>query len=136
MRCCPLLLLVVGCKAAQPERIQAPPDPPGNIRSVTIGYSVGPQDRLNRRLEVSDAKDVQAMVVAFRVKEAWYIAGGLAPTGEIGFNLADGSTVEYGFMQADQLARGQVPGSRPAHIVLRDSALYDLVNKLLSKKEG
>jgi hypothetical protein len=138
MRYCPLLFLIAGCQAGQPERIQASPDPPGNIRSVTVGYSVGsgPADGPNRRLEVSDPKDVQAMVDAFRVKEGWYVAVGLAPTGVIRFHLADGSTVEYAFMRADQLTRGQVPESRPAHIVLRDNALYDLVNKLVSKKEG
>jgi hypothetical protein len=129
-----LLLLVDWQRGRGPVGL----DPPRNIRSVTIGYSVGFRDRppaLNRKLEVSDSKDVQAIVDAFRVKESCYGAVGSMPAGMLDFQLADGTSVTYGFVRADQLARGSIPASEPANFFLRDTALYDLVNKLLSKKE-
>jgi hypothetical protein len=145
MRYYPLLFLLAGCQPAQgPQGL----DPPRGARSITIRYSLG-FDRpaaLNHKLDVSDPKDVQAIVDAFHVKQSHFGAVGMLPAGMLDFHLADGSSVTYGFVRADQLARGKIPagrvadfvfdGARPAHFFLRDTSLYDLVNKLLSKKEG
>jgi hypothetical protein len=137
MRYCSLLLLLAGC---QPEPkagdvVQPEPDPArpelANVRSVTIKYSVAEYRPCGQQLDVSDPKEVTALIEALRVKGVWRVFVGLAFQGRVEFHLADGSTATFCFIGPQQVEWGG-----HGRVDLSDRAFYDLVNKLLSKKEG
>jgi hypothetical protein len=126
LRLLPLVLLL-GCESGVPRLHDA--------RSVTINYGSrdgqlpGFADNY-RQLDVADAKEVQPLVDAFKVRRTSKASIKLAFPAMVDFHLADGSSVQCWFVEAEQLQ------CQHFQVYLRDRAFYDLVNKLVSNKEG
>jgi hypothetical protein len=137
MRYCALLLLLAGCQpepkagdVVQPEPDRARPELP-NVRSVTIKYTAAEFRPSGQQITISDPKEVRALIEALRVKSVWRVFVLLAFQGRVEFHLADGSTATFCFIGPQQVEWGG-----HGRVDLSDRAFYDLVNKLLSKKEG
>jgi hypothetical protein len=127
MRCLPLLFLLLGCESGVPRL--------HDVRSVTINYGSRDGQRHGftdnyRQIEVSNAKDVQALVETFQVRSTHRLMLAAAFPGMVEFHLGDGSSVKCWFKEPDRVE------CQEYQVYLRDRAFYELVNKLISKKEG
>jgi hypothetical protein len=129
MRCCFFIPLVLAsCQdgpALNPER----PDL-RNVRAVTIIYST--TQLYDHDVKITDSKDLKALTDAFRIKEVRRMWTKLAALAAVEFHLADGSSEKFWY-QAPEMLQWQGDHGR---VDLQGRAFYDLVNKLLSKKEG
>jgi len=117
-----LLFLLLGCESGIPRL--------HNVRSVTIEYARNWPPEQYRHLKVSDAKEVRALVDAFRVRSTKAGARAAFPPGMVEFHLGDGSSVQCWFEAAD------VVTYNGHEVYLADRAFCDRVNDLLSRKEG
>jgi hypothetical protein len=127
MRYCPLLLLILGCESAVPQL--------KHVRSITVNYGSRDGQRPGyadnyRQVEIADAQDVRSLVEAFQVRRTEHNWLKLAFPAMIEFHLADDSSVQCWFVDAARVE------CKEHQLYLRDRAFYDLVNKLVSKKEG
>ena len=81
-------------------------------------------------LVVNDPADLQKLQLALRIKSTRSDIQGGDDRPTIHFHLADGTTFECSFDTRTIL------GSADGQAILEDGALLDLVNALVSKKEG
>jgi hypothetical protein len=137
--CYPLsFLLLIGCQTQEPTAIELQPDPARpqlqKVRSVTIKYSLRTEAGFVDRQLMVEAKEARALVDALHIQVVWRLpAVGAIPAATVDFHVADGASELLKFSYRDPQRLQWDPHGR---VDLKDRAFYDLVNKLLSKKEG
>ena len=117
-----ILVLVVGCQERPDLR---------NARSVTIVYS-STMRLYDHEVKITDPKDVKALTDAFRVKEVRTVWAKLAAYGAVEFHLADGTSEKFWCQHPQKLIWQGDHGT----VTLQGRGFYELVNKLVSEKEG
>jgi hypothetical protein len=126
MRCCFLILLLVGCQE-RPDLRSA-----GSVTTTYTTGQVGKPPWSYHEVKISDPNVVRALTNAFRVKEVrkeWLLAD---PPTVIEFHMADGSSQKFGYFHPETLQWFGNHGT----VELQDRGFCDLVNKLASQKAG